>query len=570
MFIAHGEWVRKHARWVMAGILVLLIPGFVALFTTTGSTARRDADMPTIKGKPVNTTEYDNARNSVMAQYIINTGRQLPRTQAFDDTVKQDAVVRMVLLRKAKEWGITVSDSELIQEIRNQAIFFNESKQFDPERYQRFIIFLNNFGISEARFEAIIREELIISHLQGLVASAVKVTPQEVDLAYVPLHEKIWIDLVQYNAASNSLPVTVTDDEARAFYEKNKESYRIPKQVKVRYAYFASSNTEASVKLTDSDIKDFYDRTKTKYAGTNNVPKPLDAVKDQVKADLLKLRADRAAQDRATELTVKLVQEPGAARPDFVKLCSGAGVLPHETGFFGPADKLPGILAGPQFNQTAFSLTADVPFSDPVPSEGGYYVLEFLASKPSEIPPFEQIKTQVVSELKLQKSYDATVKKAQEDAAQVKKLVTAGKTFAAACADLKLKIEPRGPFTLSEEKPELPSAARVQQEALGMETNAISGFIPTDDGGLFFHLKQRKLPEPSEVKSNSMRFAQEVLQRDRQAMFNSWIAAVIRDENVNFGRMRSREQQQPEPEGTPETDTTPDQTQPSTQAPAKS
>ena len=363
----------------------------------------------------------------------------------------------------------------------------------------------------------------------------------------------------------------MTDDESRAFYEKNKETYRIPKQVKVRYAYFASSNTEASVKLTDADLSEFYERSKAKYAGTNNAPKPFDAVKDQVKADLLKLRADRLAQDRATELTVKLVQEPGAARPDFVKLCGEAKVTPHETDFFGPRDKVPGVHAGAEFNQTAFSLTADVaPFSDPVPSEGGYYVLEYVAAKPSEIPPFEQIKPQVVSELKLEKAYDATAKKGQNDAEQVKKLMAAGKTFAAACAELKLKPEPRGPFTISEEKPDLPAAARVQQEALGMQTNAISGFIPTDEGGLFFHLKQRMEPEASEIESNRVRFAQQVLLRDRQAMFNSWLTAVIRDENVNFGRLRSREQQQQtEAEETPDSGATAEPTQPA-QPPAKS
>ncbi len=548
-----------------------MIPGFIALFTTTGSSTRRDTDIPTIKGKPVNIQDYDEARNAVMAQYIINTGKRPPSTLAYDDEVKQEAVMRMVMSRKAREWGITVPDSELVQEIRSQAIFYNEARQFDPERYQRFIIFLNNYGISESRFEQIMREELTISHLQGLVASAVKVTPQEVDLAYAPLHEKIWIDLVLFDASSDSTPVTVTDDEAKAFYEKNKESYRIPKQVKVRYAYFASSNTEASVKLTDSDIADFYDRSKAKYAGTNTVPKPLDAVKDQVKADLLKLRADRLAQDRATELTVKLVQEPGAARPDFAKLCGDAGVTPHETDFFGPKDKVPGIQAGAPFNQTAFSLTPDVPFSDPVPAEGGYYVLEYVASKPSEIPPFEQIKPQVVSELKLEKAYDATVKKGQDDAEQVKKLMAAGKTFVAACAELKLKPEPRGPFTISEEKPDLPSPARVQQEALGMQTNAISGFIPTDEGGLFFHLKQRTEPEASEIESNRVKFAQQVLMRDRQAMFNSWLTALIRDENVNFGTLRSREQQQqPEAEDTSDSGATPEQAQPPAQTPAKS
>ena len=59
MFIAHGEKVRKHARWILAGVLVILVPGFVALFTTTGGRERREEDLPTLRGKPVNPAEFE-------------------------------------------------------------------------------------------------------------------------------------------------------------------------------------------------------------------------------------------------------------------------------------------------------------------------------------------------------------------------------------------------------------------------------------------------------------------------------------------------------------------------------
>src|ERR1041385_3552467 len=76
MFIAHGEWVRKHARWILGAILVLLIPGFVALFTTTGRSARGQSDLPPVGGKPVNVPQFEKARSAVVAQYIMNAGRQ--------------------------------------------------------------------------------------------------------------------------------------------------------------------------------------------------------------------------------------------------------------------------------------------------------------------------------------------------------------------------------------------------------------------------------------------------------------------------------------------------------------
>jgi len=573
MFIAHGEKVRKNARWIMAGILLLLIPGFIALFTTTGSSsARRETNLPTVHGKPVNAAEYQQARNAFVAQYIINTGNELPHTQEFQDRVTQEAVMRMLLLRKARELGIRVTDNEVVQQIRSQ--FLNPAKQFDPDRYQRFLIFLNTRGVSQSQFEDVMHEELILAQLQALVAAAVKVTPQELKLSYGPLHEKLSIDLVEFNAASNAAPVTVADDEAKALFEKNKRAYRTPKEVKVRHAYFSTAEAKKSVQIADTDIADFYERNKTKYAGTNSVPEPLDAVKDKVRADLLQLRADRQAQDRATELTVKLVQEPGAAKPDFVKLCSAFGITPQETEFFALNSTAPGVQAGPQFNQAAFALTPDVPFSDPVPGEDGYYVLEYLAEKPSEIPPFEQVKEKVIDELKREKTYQATVKQGRDALAQVKKLIADGKTFDQACAELKLKIESPATFTLSDETFDLPAGNQIQQTTLGMTTNTVSEFIPTEQGGLFFRLKDRTPAEPAEFENAKAEFAQEVLQRDRQAMFSSWVSALARSEQVDFGLLRSR-QQQPEPVEAPEAEPAPPASSPApatapAPAPAKS
>src|SRR2546422_518955 len=101
MFIQHGGWLRKHAKWVFGVILLLLIPGFIALFTTTSGTSQRGGELPTIHGKPVNAAEFQKARRAVLAQIYMSRGA-FPKTVAEEDMVDQQAVVRMILLRKIK------------------------------------------------------------------------------------------------------------------------------------------------------------------------------------------------------------------------------------------------------------------------------------------------------------------------------------------------------------------------------------------------------------------------------------------------------------------------------------
>lgn len=552
MFIAHGEKLRKHARWIMAGVLLLLIPGFVALFTTTGAAGRRAAaGLPTIGGKPVDAAEYQHALDTATALYIINTGREARRTPEVQDRLAQEAIVRILMLHKAKELDIRVVDSELVQALRNQPFMLNENGQFDPERYQRFIIYLNNVGISEARYEQILREELTRAKLEQMVTAAAVATPQEIELVYTPFHERVTVKLAQFDVNDYLEPVTVSNEEAQAFYDQNQESFRTPAEVKVRYAEFSIAEAEKTIHLTDEEITEFYNRNKVKFAGTNTVARPLEAVKAEVEKDLLASRADRAAADRATEFSVRLVPKQGAARPEFATVCTESGIKPQETDYFSLLGKPVGTTASVAFVQQAFALTPDAPTSDPVPGPDSYFVLEYVDSKPSVIPPFAEVKDKVVDEIKRIRTYDATVKRGQDFVAELKKLVAAGTSFDAACAELKLKVETPPPFSLADEKVKLPSAQRVKQEALGMPVGAVSGFVPTINGGLVFYLMDRQPPDPATAAQDKPKLAQQILQQNQQALFQAWVNAYAREQGVTFGRQRS----QPAPSEQPEADT---------------
>ena len=544
MFIAHGERLQKYAPWILAGVLLLLLPGFVLMFSPSAAIKQQRAELPTIGGKPVNLADFQGAKNAVLTEVIFRSGRQPPRSLEFEDQLNIEAVQRLILLRKAKEFGISPSDDEVVREVRSLPTFLTEQRQFDNDRYLRYINLLNNLGISEAQFTETIREQITLSRLRSLIAAAAKVAPAELRLSYTPLHEETTIDYVEFNAADHKGQFTINDDEARAFYDLNKEKLRQPAQVKVRHVYFTISDAKKSVTLSDDEINEYYELNKNKHLDDQKKPKPLADVKDEVKKDLLDLRAERLAGDRATGFSVKLVHEPGSARPDFAKIAAEFSLTPHETDFFSLRGTVDSVKAGPQFTQAAFSLSPEVPFSDPVRGEDGYYVMEYLASKPSEVPPFDEVRAQVVDLLKRQRAFEATVKLGHELATKVKESVTAGKGFSAACTALGLKVKTSEPFTVADETPALPFANQIKDQMLGMPTNAVSDFVQTTNGGLFFHLKQRTPPKPEDFEKNKPQLAAQLLERNRQALFEDWANALMRDEHVEYKRKARPKQQE--------------------------
>jgi peptidyl-prolyl cis-trans isomerase D len=459
-----------------------------------------------------------------------------------------------MMLEKAKELGIRVTDDEVVQSMRGQPFMLNENGQFDPERFRRFAIYLNNLGINETRYEQIMREELTRAKLEAMVTAPAVATPQEVNLVYTPLHERVTIALAQFDVSDYKDPVTVSNEEAVAFYEQNKESFRTPAEVKVRYAEFTIADAEKTIHLADDEITDFYNRNKAKYAGTNAVAPTLEVVKAEVQKDLLTSRADRAAADRATEFSVRLVPKSGAARPDFATVGTEFGVKPRDTGYFSASDKPVGTNASVAFVQQAFAMSPEVPTSDPVAGPDGYYVLEYLDSKPSLVPTFEEVRAKVIDAIKRDRIYEATVKRGEETVAQLKKLVTAGKSFDAACAELKLKVETPPAFSLADEKSKLPGGGRIQQAALAMPVGAVSDFIPSITGGAVFLLKDRQPPDPVQAEKDKAQWARRILQQNQNAMFNAWINTIARQQNIVMSR-RSQpaptDQPEPEPAPTP-------------------
>jgi len=536
--------------------LVLLIPGFIMLFTQTSSRERREEDMPTLRGKPIPAAEYENVRQDLRDQYYISTGRDLPQTSQLQDELKRQVVIRLLQLRKARELGIRAPDDVFEQWIRSHPIFRNERGQFDGDRYRRFMIMLNNHRISEGRFLEIMREDFILGQLRDWIVAGAKATPQEVQLNYGPMHEKLTIDLVQFDMADNKTTITVSDADAEAYYKTRKDTFRKPALVKVRYAFFSLNELKKTVKVPAADVDAFYDENRPRYpqvvllatnitAGVTNIvtsvnSNALATVKADIRDTLAALAARRQAGELAQQLAVKLVPETGGPRLDFTKTATAMNAVVKETGYFSQGDTVPGV-NGSAFFETAFWLARrpEPPFSDAIECSDGCYVLEYLDGKPARIPDFAEVKQQVVDRLKTERRYEATLQQGRAALDKLRPLLVTGKTFSNTCAELKLKIDTYGPFTASDQDFAAPAAARIQQAAIGMAVGTVSEFIATSVGGEFFFLRERRPPEAAAFEADRASITEQVLTRNRRALYDSWLQTLLQEEQVNFGKPRA-------------------------------
>jgi peptidyl-prolyl cis-trans isomerase D len=376
-------------------------------------------------------------------------------------------------------------------------------------------------------FEEIMRQQLIVQRLEGLITLAAKVPPLEVQQMFNALHERVTLDYVEIEAASFKEPITVNDEDVQKFYDANQEAYRTSRQVKVRYVYVPID--EAAQQVSEADITTFYQRSAARF-GTN----ALESVKEEIRQELVRNRALAQAGDRATELTVKLVPEPGSPRPDFVAAAAAAGLAVKETGFFGLEDPVEGITADRTFNQRALLLRTDNPVSDPVEGENGYYIMDLVETKPSVIPPLADVKDKVVAALKEQRALEATHRQGGELATKLKAAVAAGKAFADAAQEQQLAVKTSEPFNMTEPTPKLPAGPQVHELALGLRVGAVSDFVPTATGGLIFAVKDRTEPTAEEFEKQRAQMQQVLLRQTREAVWQAWLSELWRNEQVSL------------------------------------
>src|ERR1039458_10857509 len=100
MFIAHGERLQKYGPWILGGVLLLLVPSFVVMFSPSASLKQQRSELPTINGKAVNLADFQNTKNVAKTEIVFSSGRQPPRTLEYEDQLNIEAGHRLTLLGK--------------------------------------------------------------------------------------------------------------------------------------------------------------------------------------------------------------------------------------------------------------------------------------------------------------------------------------------------------------------------------------------------------------------------------------------------------------------------------------
>jgi peptidyl-prolyl cis-trans isomerase D len=388
------DLVHKHKRIAQFILALIMIPfaffGVDYYFRQGGGVG----EVAKFDGGSI--TEADFARAVRDQQEALRRNNQSVDPAIFDNpevrfNLLQQLLRERLVDRKGADLHFQVSNAQVFERIAADPRF-REGDKFSLDVYKSL---LAQAGVSEQQFEEGIRRQMLTEAIVDPISRG-GVVPKSSAAAFVSLAEQQReVELVNIDAEAFVKDVKVDDAQVKAFYDGNAALFKTPEEAKFEYVILTQDALLAQVVVTPEEMKAQYASAAKTYTQDEQrqAAHILIAVKPDAK-DADRAAAKKSAEDVAAkakanpakfgELAKQYSQDPGSAQQggDLGSNPRGTMVKSFDDAVFAMK---PGDVVGP------------------VESEFGWHVIQLNGVTPAKTRPFDDVKTQIETDLKRQK-----------------------------------------------------------------------------------------------------------------------------------------------------------------------
>ena len=291
--------------------------------------------------------------------------------------------------------GIRVGDEQVKDAIRKEKAFFKDGK-FNNDL---FVASVKNMGSSPDHFAEQIRASLVQDTLANpIILSQAQAFPYEVEeLAKLLTQERV-VDTYTADTKAIAKDITVSDDEAKAYYDKNHDTFMKPSQVQFSYILLSAKDLEKNVEVTDEALDEYYNLNSTDFA----IPEK------RVCSQILVKATTENFEQKAKEALAKL--QSGASFEEVGALYSDDKDFAKSKGSLGELEK--GSLSQ-QLDIALFAIKDKGQYSPVVIDNAGAHILKLDDIIASKIPSLADIKDEVTSKFVQSKAMEMYNEKSQ-------------------------------------------------------------------------------------------------------------------------------------------------------------
>lgn len=423
------RFMRRHAsRWVLGVLLVIIIVAFVFGFGFNRN--NMDRSVAQVGSYKISAVEYWETFKKTENYYRMIYRDKFDEATRSDlklkETVMSQLVDKYLLLTKAEEMGLRVSDREISENLE-QVGMFKKNGKFDRDAY---LDFLRKNKINPLQFEKEQQDSMLIGKLIGVIQdNGARIDEGAAHEGYLKEKGQMKLAIAVFDPEDFRNKVAVDEKESIALFEKEKDMYRSENTFQLKYMVINEKSgvrdDQAYMDMLKSKDMSGYGRSKgievvdtgilkerdlvTRFGKLNIQDKLKGLAKGEIslpvrdgnvsyifqlvdraegkpyeKADALKIAGAKIARDKAAMFA--RVKAEDAVKDKGMKFSQETGFIARQSG------SVPGVGEIPKEHSGLFALSKGETYGKPVEINGKYYVLACTDVKQPENDQWEKEK----------------------------------------------------------------------------------------------------------------------------------------------------------------------------------
>lgn len=384
----------RNNRKALSIVLWLVIIAFVATIFVVWGVGEKSNTLgyvAKVNDKIITYEEYQNRYK--MADDEIRRYGGAVQIDNLSKRILESLVNEKLMLIEAEKLDIPATDLELVSYIRSIPSF-QLNGEFNIDQYE---MVLRNNGLNPEQYEKAVKDEIKMRKMTNLIYQTQSIaTDKEIENEYNYRKSNITVDYaaIPLNTFEKNIPANPDDAALKEYYDLTKEVYRVPAEIKVKYVSFDKNKFLSNYTVSDEQAKAYYDNNAQLYdkkesadvsliyiLANNSDNKSMDATKAKIDEAYSQLQSGKSFAEVADNYTDK-------------------NIISAEGGRIGIVEK--GLLEK-EIDTAVFSTPAKT-YSKPVKIANGYVIAYVNELIPAKKYTFEEKKNEIKETIKTSSS----------------------------------------------------------------------------------------------------------------------------------------------------------------------
>jgi peptidyl-prolyl cis-trans isomerase D len=268
--------MRKNLKSLSPILWAVVAAFIISIFAVWGGAGKlgesRDPNTIATVGKTKISTD---AYVSNLRQRIESLQKQFKELNAsfiqqlnLPQQVLEQLIQQELLIQIAEDMKLSASNDELRDKIKSYPVFQKDGQFIGFEEYKKI---LDWNRISLANFEESLKKEILMEKTIKMLTAGVSITQGELWENYKNTNESVKMEFVPVEIAAIEADDEFSLEEMQTYFEKNKDTYKIPEKREADYVFFNIEEFKKDVELTDSEIEDYYNNNEPQFTEPEKV-----------------------------------------------------------------------------------------------------------------------------------------------------------------------------------------------------------------------------------------------------------------------------------------------------------